>query len=251
LYLLGFVLNRCIRFLPDKPLTELTVAEWCLREDDFGDMERSHSHSADWLATSSNKVRLGLTIASEQVNVCLHKMWHAASDVGRRAHESQVRFKEAIRDRERHLASLLANSVDAVVVTDKAHRLVAANQAALNLLGVSRKNMNKFTIDAFLSQSEVEYFERHIRQFTGGAATCGECQIRPFNGGLRNVEFTFRTNFGLGRHVSVFREIKPHAQADEDKDSNNTALRYWWHTNSTLDRKVAEAAPTGIRQRNP
>jgi PAS domain-containing protein len=56
------------------------------------------------------------------------------------------------------LRELLASSLDAIVVTNGDHRLVSANPKALHLFGVSEKNIRQFTIDAFLLENEILYF---------------------------------------------------------------------------------------------
>lgn len=114
---------------------------------------------------------------------------------------------DAIRQREGYLSKLLADSEDAVVVTDDEHRLLAANQPALDLLGVSEKNMHRFTIDAFLPPGETHFFEPNLPRFIHGTERRGDCRIHRLDGSLREVEFTFQANFVYGRHLSVLHDV--------------------------------------------
>jgi PAS domain-containing protein len=69
---------------------------------------------------------------------------------GKNASEKTRRLDEARRARENDLREFLANSLDAIVVTNVDRRFVAANPKALQLFGVSVANIRQFTMDAFL-----------------------------------------------------------------------------------------------------
>jgi PAS domain-containing protein len=116
-------------------------------------------------------------------------------------------LQEALREKETELSKVLADSTEPVVVTDDAHRILAANAAALVLLGVSKSNLHRFAIDAFLPPEQVHYFERSGPRFIKRDKRVGECEIRALGGKPRVVEFTFQANFILGRHVSKFHEV--------------------------------------------
>jgi len=116
-------------------------------------------------------------------------------------------LQEVLRQKETELAKVLADSIEPVVVTDDAHRILAANTAALTLLGVSEGNLHRFAIDAFLPQEQVHYFERSSPHFVKSAERLGECEIRPLVGKPKVVEFSFQANFMLGCHVSKFHHV--------------------------------------------
>jgi PAS domain S-box-containing protein len=162
---------------------------------------------ANLIAIACAKTRSGALIASELTDNLFRKIREAAAAVSRKAQKERIRLQDGLRDREKHLARLLASSGDAIVVTDDAHRLLGANQAALDLLGVSRKNIAMFTIDAFLPYGKAHCFDRNVPRFIHGPERCGECQVRRLDGGLRDVEFIFRANFILDRHLSVLHDV--------------------------------------------
>lgn len=114
-------------------------------------------------------------------------------------------LQEALHDREDRLQKLLETSSDAIVVINGQHRLLEVNSRALALLGISRKNIEKFTIDAFLPSNNISNFERSGPPFFRGRECCGECQIRRLDGSPRKTAFSFQANFVPGWHVCRFR----------------------------------------------
>jgi len=160
------------------------------------------------------KVRLVLLMASEKADAFVCYLRQKVAEFSEKMRHERQRLLELIRLREGHLAKLLADSTDAVVVTDDGHRFLAANRPALDLFGVSEKNMQKFTIDAFLPFDEIRFFERTVPRFVRGAEKHGECTIRRLDGSFREVEFTFQANFVLGRHLSVLHDLSGNASLD-------------------------------------
>jgi len=124
---------------------------------------------------------------------------------GKRGKSGHGRWQEG--ERENYLSGLLTDSSEPVVVTDDAHRLLAANLAALTLFGISPKNLGNFTIDAFLRHDQVHYFEREGPAFVQGPERLGKCQISPLQGKPKVVAFSFQANFILGRHLSRFHDV--------------------------------------------
>jgi PAS domain-containing protein len=116
------------------------------------------------------------------------------------------RLQEAFREKETYLAKLLSDSQEPVVVMNDSRRLLAANQAALSLFGISDKHRRDFTLDAFLPWGQIPWFERSGPPFLRGRERCGECQIRRLDGSVRIAEIMFHANFVPGRHLSKFHE---------------------------------------------
>jgi PAS domain-containing protein len=148
------------------------------------------------------------------VGASLHPVRVRLVDFGDRVKNRHWRLQERFREREKYLSRLLADSSEAMVVTDDAHRLLAANRAALDLFGISERNLGKFTIDAFLGNDQVHCFERVGPSFKR-AERLGRCEITPLHGKPKAVEFSFQENVLLGRHLSKFREVsgRPYAGA--------------------------------------
>jgi PAS domain-containing protein len=165
-----------------------------------------HLSFSEWIWTSTARVGLELLDAVERCGTRLRSAGIILVDYGYRVRNGHWRLQEGLRERENYLIRLLANSAEPMVVTDDAHRLLAANPAALALFGVSDKNLNKFTIDAFLHRDEVHCFERQGPPFIKSAERVGECRIMPLHGRPKMVEFRFQANVLPGLHLSKFRE---------------------------------------------
>jgi PAS domain-containing protein len=153
------------------------------------------------------RVSLSLLLVLENVSAHLQRMWDAIVGICFRVMKEPRRLQEALHERETRLQRLVTNSFDAIVVMNDERRLLVANPPALALFGVSEKNIDKFTIDAFLPYSRVPDFERHGPPFVRGRELQGECEIRRLDGSLRVAEFSFQTNFVPSRHLARFREF--------------------------------------------
>jgi PAS domain-containing protein len=114
----------------------------------------------------------------EEVGASFEWLPKVLTDIRLRSVEAHHRLEQAVRDRESCLRNLLADCAEAVVVTNDAHRLLAGNRAALSLLGVSRANINRFTIDTFLPVGQIPQFNRPGMCFLRGKERQGECVIR-------------------------------------------------------------------------
>jgi len=153
------------------------------------------------------KLRSGIFIALEQLMVHLQRAQNTLTRLGKSVADKHRSLQEALRERENALRNLLASSRVAIVVTNSDRRFVAANPKALDLFGISEKNLPKFTIDAFLPLGQILDFERNGPPFLRGEERRGRCNIRRLDGSLRIAEYTFVANFAPGRDLSSFREI--------------------------------------------
>ena len=170
-------------------------------------MERMNFSFGEWASTWSARVALRLYAAAEHVGQRIQSVRRRLVDFGQLLRNGRSRLQEALRQGETELATVLADSNDPVIVTDDAHHILAANPAALTLLHVSKNNLHRFAIDAFLPLKQIHYFERSGPRFIKWAERRGECEIRPLGGKPKVVEFSFQANFILGRHVSKFHEV--------------------------------------------
>ena len=152
------------------------------------------------------RVRLMLVRFRNSLQTQLHRVRAMPVGLGHRGKSERGRWRES--ERENYLARLLTDSSEPVAVTDDAHRLLAANPAALTLFGISQKNLRNFTIDVFLRRDQVHCFERECPPFVKGTERLGECQISPLHGKPKVVAFSFQPNFLLGRHLSRFHDVR-------------------------------------------
>ena len=169
-------------------------------------MERMHL-LGEWATTWSARVVLRLYAAAHQVGQRVQSVHRALIHFGHVVRTGRSRLQEVLRKPDTELAKILIDSTEPVVVTNDAHRILAANTAALTLLGVSETNLHRFAIDAFLPSEQVRYFERNGPRFGRSAERVGECEIRPLIGRPKVVEFSFQENYTLGSHVSKFHVV--------------------------------------------
>ena len=172
----------------------------CAWEDD---LRKLQAISRDVLVVANEKIvkfRSQLSVASEQVSVHLQRTEDTLVRL-----TGSVDEPRALRAREGGLKKLLASSLDAIVVTTVDRRFVAANPKALSLFGISAANMPMFTLDAFLSRSQIPYFDENGMAFIGRAQRHGECEIRRLDGSVRVAHYIFVANYLPFQHVCKFR----------------------------------------------
>ena len=169
-------------------------------------MKRLHL-LGEWAARWGARVALHFYAAAHEIGQRVQSVRRVLIHFGHVVRMGRSRLQEVLRQQETELAKILIDSTEPVVVTDDAHRILAANAAALTLLGVSEGNLHRFAIDAFLPSEQVHYFERNSPRFIKSAERMGECEIRPLVGKPKVVEFRFQANFTLGRHVSKFHVV--------------------------------------------
>jgi PAS domain S-box-containing protein len=180
-------------------------------------------------------VRASLFGVFENVTVRLQRARDALGNVKQRAIKEHRRWQEVLLERKGRVGHLLADSPEAIVVTNDKRRLLAANPPALALLGVSPKNLDRFTIDAFLPASDLLEFERHGPLFLRGRERRGECEIRRLDGSRRVVEFTFQANFVPRRHLSRFRDVTDRERGEaRNTEPIAQAHRQTWDTDGSV-----------------
>ena len=105
------------------------------------------------------------------------------------------------------MRDLLANSLDAVVLTDTRRRLVAANAKSLELFGISEFNMRNFTLDAFVASVEPPDFDWSHARSKGREARLNRCKIRRLDGGSLLADCQFVAGILPHRHLCKFLNV--------------------------------------------
>lgn len=183
----------------------------------------------------SDTLSASLFAVFENVSARLQRAWDVLANVKQRAIKEHRRWQEVLIERKGKVGQLLADSLEAIVVTNDKRRLLAANPPALALFGVSPKNLERFTIDAFLPASELLEFERNGPLFLRGKERRGECKIRRLDGTLRVVEFTFQANFVPRRHLSRFRDVTNREKVKaRNTEKVNQAHRQTWDNDGSV-----------------
>jgi PAS domain S-box-containing protein len=153
------------------------------------------------------KVGSQLITLLQQVVLRFQRAQSALARFGRSVVDKPRRLQEARHARENDLRTLLASSLDAVIVTDNDRRFVAANSQALDLFGISESNMGKFTIGTFLSPGQILTFDRNRSPFMKQEERHGKCKIRRLDGSLRVAECIFVANVVFRRHLYRFQNV--------------------------------------------
>jgi PAS domain S-box-containing protein len=157
----------------------------------------------------SSAARSRLFIMMEEVSALLQKAQGAFSTLRRNFDDIHRRRQDALRAQQNALQELLESFVDAIVVTDRERRLVAANPKALDLFGISEFNMKQFTVDAFVSYGEAPDFDESKLLFKRREERHGKCTIRRLDGNLRFAEYVFVPHVVPRRHLFRFLNIIP------------------------------------------
>jgi PAS domain S-box-containing protein len=144
---------------------------------------------------------------ANQLRKPLRQGYGAIARLGRRIARKPRGLQETVRTRENGLQLLLTSSLDPIVVITAQHLFVDANMKALDLFGISRTNMMKFTIDTFLSYKTIAKCDRYRSAFIKRAEKHGKCEIRRLDGSLRRAEYIYIPNFVPFRHLFKFRNV--------------------------------------------
>jgi len=175
------------------------------------DLRKLAARSLDAIVVANTKIikfRSQLVATLELVTAYLRRAQHTLRRLGRSIVDRPRALQKALRAKENDLQKLLVNSLDAIVLTDVGGRLITANSKALDLFGVSETNMKKFTINVFLSHSQIPYFGGHSSAFIRREERHGECKVRRLDGSSRVAEYLFVPHVLPNRHVCRFWSVK-------------------------------------------
>jgi len=137
-----------------------------------------------------------------RANETLRKLARSLADKPRRLREER-------RERENDLQELLTTCFDAIVVTNSDRRFVTANSRALDLFGISERNITMFTIDAFLPHRQIVNLSEDGAFLMNRKEMEGACEIKPLKGSLTVAQYTFVPNIAPGRSLYRFRDVAP------------------------------------------
>jgi PAS domain-containing protein len=146
-------------------------------------------------------------VASAQLTAPLRRIKNRFAGVSWSIAERARRLQETLHAREKVLPKLLESSNDAMVVMNKELRFVGANAKALDVFGISEKNMTMFSMDAFL-RGQILPYDENGSPFTSHKEWHGECKIQRLDGSLRVAEFIFVANYVPLFHVCMFRNYR-------------------------------------------
>lgn len=146
-----------------------------------------------------------LLFAAKPIKVLLLRALETLAKLARSIADKPRRLREERREREKNLRELLTTSFDAIVVTNANRRFVTANSRALDLFGISERNLTMFTVDAFLPHLQILEFDEGRASLINSNEMEGKCEIKPLNGSLLVAQCTFIPNIVPGRSLYRFR----------------------------------------------
>ena len=139
---------------------------------------------------------------------------------------------------EQRYRELFEHSRDAVAITDRYNRVIEANQAALDLFGYTREEMEGFDFQNFYAHPQDAL--RFLAAVTkSGAVKDYEVILRKKDGTRMDCLFTVSTRYGPDGSVEGYQGI---IRDISDRKRAERALR----ENRELFRSLAEDAPFGI-----
>lgn len=127
------------------------------------------------------------------------------------------------RVREKQLQAIFESALEAIVIADNEGRYVEANPAACKLFGLSLPELLSNCISNFMEPGV--NFELAWRNFHELGEVTGEMRLLRLDGTSVEVEYTSRSNFLPGRHLSVLRDITKRKQAQKALTESEEKLR--------------------------
>jgi len=170
------------------------------------DTKRLHILVDDGVALLAAMMRSGLLIVGGRLSTCGEWVRGRMVEIRWKAILERQIINRTSRQKEAWLARQLTDPVEATVLLDDKHRLVVANQAALSMLGISERNIDKFTMDTFVSyrESGLGWVGQSSMKKTNEWRIC---RIRRLDGSSMVGELMFQANVFPGRHLSRFRNV--------------------------------------------
>jgi PAS domain S-box-containing protein len=156
-------------------------------------------------------------------------------DLRRELAQARAAPAAASGETQRLLRAVFDGAVDGMVIVDDELRLVDANPAACDLLGLPREKVLGRVAGEFMARDLGFDFQAVWRDFLAqGLDRRDYVAVRP-DGERRTVEVTAAANIAPGRHLAIFRDITERRKAEE-------ALR----RSEDIFAKSFRASPIGI-----
>src|SRR5215470_2323100 len=196
-------LTRSIAGKPQKPPEEPRTQENELRVPEARPREAT-------VAANSQVTRAKGRVSSaiEHGAARLRRARKRLAGLGGNTVDKRQRGRQEVGARESQMRELLANSPDAIAVINGDHCFVTANQRALDLFGVSEKNLRNFNIDVFLFRGQIPDLHQNGSFFMGRPERHGKCMIRRVDGSMRAAEFAFVADFLPLQHLCRFYDLR-------------------------------------------
>jgi PAS domain S-box-containing protein len=129
------------------------------------------------------------------------------------------RTEEALASTHRQFKALFDSALEAVVVADDERRYVDANEAAAALFGVRREALIGLRMDDFVIATDQGDVAGAWHRFVGEGEQQGEVTLARPDGEIRIVEYSARSNFVPGRHLSIMRDVTEPRSAQREREA--------------------------------
>jgi len=154
---------------------------------------------------SVSSVLLAVVFVFLAIAIALHAWFLLAL---RRQHRETASALDAT---ERQYKSVFDNALDGILILDDQAVCLEANPAALTLLGTNHDELLGRSIERFFPG--VDDFDAGWKRFLERSCEHGETHILRGDGQTTFVEYTAKTDFLRGRHVTVLRDITQRQRA--------------------------------------
>jgi PAS domain S-box-containing protein len=123
--------------------------------------------------------------------------------------------RKQIEEHESRFRALFESAQDAVLIADDNRCLVEANAAAGELLGLPAEQLLGRRIEEFAEEGQGGGVGPAREQFQTEGAQRGECRLRRADGAAIDIEYSAKTSFAPGLHLSILRDITERKHAGE------------------------------------
>ncbi len=114
---------------------------------------------------------------------------------------------DRLRENEERFRAVFEGALDAIFILDSQARLLSANSAAGELLGLRASELKGRSLEEFVSEPARRLFRRGWRKYLGQKTARGEFQLQRKDGSRCDLAFSWRSHFLPGRHLAVAHDI--------------------------------------------
>ncbi len=137
-----------------------------------------------------------------------------------------ITARKLVEQHQARFQALFEAAQDAVLIADNDRRYVDANPAAGALLGLPPDQLLGRRLDEFLeTTSGHSSGEQAWRSFQVTGVQRGECRMRRADGTFCEVEYSAKTDFAPGLHLSILRDVTERKLAEEALAHHAAELR--------------------------
>jgi PAS domain S-box-containing protein len=123
--------------------------------------------------------------------------------------------RKLIEQYEARFRALFEGAQDAVLIADDERRYTDANPAAGELFGLPPEQIIGRRIDEFVEDIRGSAVVPAWQDFQTSGVQRGECRLRRADGSWCDVEYSAKTSFAPGLHLSILRDITDRKRAED------------------------------------